>query len=118
MYSEMQEQLRLSLTQFFGAILVNSQFKDSTMKKQSLVALVMEELLKVCKTQDDITDMIVAKPILRAGQFLLERRNCEIQEELKKNNIDEELIEDATEDLQWMIADLEKYIASLEDINK
>ena len=118
MYSEMQDQLRLSLTQFFGAILSNSNFKNPNLKKQNLVALVIEELLKVCINEDSSIDIIAAKPILKASSFLLESRCSEIQESMNKKDIDEELIEDATADLKWIVQDLNKYIASLEDINK
>lgn len=114
MYSEMQEQLRLSLAQFFGAILVNSKFKDPERKRQSLVALVIEELLKVCKTEDGQIDMITAKPIIKATHYLLENRIGDITKEMESNGIASEVIDDALEDLHWITGDLRKYLDTIE----
>ena len=116
MYSETQQQLRLSLTQFFGAILSNSNFKNPSMKKQNLIALVMEELLKACENEDGTVDMIAAKPILRGSHFLLQKRMNNIETKMNENGLDNELIKNATEDIKCIITDLDKYIASLEDI--
>lgn len=117
MYTAEQEQLRSSLNQFFGTILVNSNLKDKEYKKQSLVALVIEELLKVCKDDKEQVDIIAAKPIIKATHYLLEKRKTDIVDNLRSTSLDEEDIDNATEDLEWIVNDLKKYIDSLNDIN-
>lgn len=112
MYTQEQEQLRLSLVQFLGAILSNSNFAEPEMRRQSLTALVTEELVKVCKSGENV-DMVAAKPILRATQHIIHTREQEIRSELEKSNIDNEQIEDAVEDMTWLRTDLEKYIDAI-----
>lgn len=105
MYTEEQEHLRMALHQFFGSILINSNLKDKEMKKQSLVALVVEELIKICK--DDNIDIIAAKPILRGAHHILSIRKQEIEEVLQdKNN-------HLTDDIKDLINKLNIYIESL-----
>lgn len=80
MYTEDQENIRQHLSQFFGGILVSSNLKDPSLKKQSLIALVTEEITKLCKTEDGEIDMIAAKPILRSTNYILESRKKQIQD--------------------------------------
>lgn len=113
MYTGEQEQLRMSLNQFFGAILTNSKFEDPSLAKQSLIALVIEELLKFCKNEDETIDMIAAKPILRGTHYALEQRKFNIEEKLTEEGFSEDAIQDAIEDIHWIVSDLNKYISSL-----
>lgn len=113
MYTSEQEQLRIGLNQFFGSILTSSNLKEPAMKKQSLVALVVEELTKFCKTEDNQIDIIAAKPILRATHYLLENRCNDIITSMEEAGIKDCDIEDATDDLHWIVADLNKYIDSI-----
>lgn len=113
MYSEMQQQLRMSLAQFFGAILTNSHYEDSEYKKQSLVALAIEELLKVCKTEENQIDMIAAKPILKGTHYLLEQRKNDIISNLKETSLSDKDINKAVEDLHSVILNLNQYIETI-----
>lgn len=113
MYTKEQEQLRISLNQFFGAILVNSNYSDPNLAKQSLIALTIEELLKFCKNEDQTIDIVAAKPILRGAHYIIEQRECNIVDKLRSTSLSEEEIEEATADLEWIKNDLEKYISSL-----
>lgn len=110
MYTEMQEQLRMSLAHFFGSILVNSNFKDPNLKRQSLVALVIEELLKICKTEDGQIDIVASKPIIRGANYLLENRMNNIVDQLRSTSLNEEEIEEATKDLYDIVSSLNKYL--------
>lgn len=113
MYTQEQEQIRMGLHQFFGSILVNSNLEDSSMRKQSLIALVLEELVKICKKDDNEIDIVAAKPILRATHYILEGRMNNIKSFMSKEGFEDCDIEDATEDLNWIVADLNKYLDSI-----
>lgn len=114
MYTQEQEQLRMGLVQFLGSILSSSNFAEPEMRRQSVVALVTEELVKICKNQDNNIDMVAAKPILKATQHILSTRESEIRQDLADISMDDDFIEEAVSDISWIKEDLEKYINTIE----
>ena len=114
MYTQEQDQLRMSLIQFFGSILANSNFEDASMRRQSLIALVTEELIKVCKSgNENGIDMIASKPLLRATQHIIHTREQEIRKELNDLCMNDDDIEDAVENMTYIRAGLENYIKTI-----
>ena len=104
----------MSLHQFFGSILINSNLKDSSMKKQSLVALVIEELIKICKTEQGNIDMLAAKPILKSTDYILSNRLNEVLTQLKKDEeINIESLNFVTKDLSDLVKNLNDYIKNI-----
>lgn len=104
----------MSLHQFFGSILINSNLKDSSMKKQSLVALVTEELIKICKTEQGNIDMLAAKPILKSTDYILSNRLNEVLTQLKKDEeINIESLNFVTKDLSDLVKNLNDYIKNI-----
>lgn len=113
MYTQEQEQIRMSLYQFFGSILVNSNLQESEMRKQSLIALTLEELVKFCKKEDNTVDIVVAKPILKATEYLLKNRKEDITKSMTDAGFEQRVVENATEDINDIIIDLNKYIENI-----
>lgn len=73
MYTEQQEALRSALWNFIGAILSSSNYEGDK-GKETVIALMSEELAKLCKDEDDKVNMKIAKPILRNTEWLLNNR--------------------------------------------
>jgi hypothetical protein len=76
-YSNNQQAIRVALWNFMGALL-NSSIYEGEQGKQTVVALVSEELSKLCKNEDESINMVVAKPILKNAEWVLEARSKEI----------------------------------------
>jgi hypothetical protein len=76
-YSDNQQAIRVALWNFMGALLNSSRYEGEE-GKQTVVALVSEELAKLCKNDDGSINMVVAKPILKNAEWVLESRSQEI----------------------------------------
>lgn len=114
MYSKEQEQLRMSLHQYFGSILKASNFTEPEKRKESLIALVAEELCKFCKDEKDNIDIKSAKPILKATNYLLTQRGSEMYKYMEEEtSLNDEEIEDSLADINWLIQNLDKYIKTI-----
>lgn len=90
MYTDQQEALRAALWNFIGAILNSSAYEGDD-GKQTVVALISEELVKLCKDEDDKINMKIAKPILKSTEWLLRERANDITKlsvELEDNSLD------------------------------
>ena len=84
MYTETQEALRNSLWNFMGSMLTASMYDDKK-NKESVTALISEELCKFCKNEDETTiDMDAAKPILKAAVWLLDAKETELYNLMEK----------------------------------
>lgn len=84
MYTETQEALRNSLWNFMGSMLTASMYDDKK-NKESVTALISEELCKFCKNEDETTiDMDAAKPILKAAVWLLNAKETELYNLMEK----------------------------------
>lgn len=82
MYTETQEALRNSLWNFMGSMLTASIHEENK-AKESVTALISEELCKFVKNEDDISiDMTAAKPILKAAVWVLEAKTTELNNTL------------------------------------
>lgn len=82
MYTETQEALRNSLWNFMGSMLTASIHEENR-AKESVTALMSEELCKFIKNEDETSvDMIAAKPILKAAAWILESRITELNNTL------------------------------------
>lgn len=98
-YSEQQEALRDALWGFIGALSDTSLYKGE-MGKQSMVAIITEELTKLCIEDNGELNMTVAKPILRSSSWILEKRI----ENLKNLNVCYD------KSLHGLKNDLDKYV--------
>ena len=82
MYTETQEALRNSLWNFMGSMLTASLHEENR-AKESVTALISEELCKFVKNKDEISvDMVAAKPILKAAVWILEAKVTELNNTL------------------------------------
>lgn len=77
MYTEQQESLRSALWNFMGAIL-NSSTYEGDKGKQTVVALISEEIAKLCQDEEGKISMEIAKPILRNAEWILRNRSNDI----------------------------------------
>ena len=78
MYTETQEALRNSLWNFMGSILTAS-IHEQNKAKESVTALMSEELCKFVKNEDETSiDMVAAKPILKAAIWILDAKIVEL----------------------------------------
>ena len=106
MYTDTQEAVRVSLWNFMGSLLDASVEVN---KKESVTALMSEELCKFCRNQDNELDMKAAKPILKSAAWILEARKAEINSIPVKT----EAIDSTIKNLDDLIASLNKYINKL-----
>lgn len=82
MYTDTQEALRNSLWNFMGSILTASIHEENK-AKESVTALMSEEMCKFIKNEDDTSiDMVAAKPILKAASWILDAKLKELYKTL------------------------------------
>lgn len=72
-YSDKQEALRSALWNFIGALSTTSLY-EGEMGKQSVVGIIAEELTKLCMEESGEINMVVAKPLFRSVNWMLEKR--------------------------------------------
>lgn len=83
MYTETQQALRNSLWNFMGSILTASALEEAQ-AKESVTALMSEEMCKFVKNEDDTSiDMVAAKPILKAASWILEAKIKDLNSTIK-----------------------------------
>lgn len=83
MYTETQEALRNSLWNFMGSMLTASIHEENR-AKESVTALMSEELCKFVKNEDETSvDMVAAKPILKAASWILNSKLTELYKTLE-----------------------------------
>lgn len=104
MYTDTQQAIRNTLWNFMGSIMDASGY-DSENKKQTVTALMSEELCRFCKNDDEKTiDINTAKPILKAAKWVLESKLMEAKFSNDTNSIKE---------LSLLIASFDSYINKL-----
>lgn len=74
MYSNDQTQIRAGLVNYIGALLSSSKFENEKATRHSVVALLLEEAMKLCKDNDGYFDMYVSKPALRLTSSIAKQR--------------------------------------------
>ena len=85
-----QAQLRHGLTQYIGAMLSNKDLNQKAAVQLTVAALV-EEAVKLCKTDDGI-DMFRAKPILRATEYICEENFKAMAREAQKAGLEQQIV--------------------------
>lgn len=105
MYTDTQEAIRVSLWNFMGSLLDASMHEENK-KKESVTALMSEELCKFCRDKDNKINMKAAKPVLKSAVWILEARKLEISSLPVKS----EAIDSTVKDLDDLIASLNNYI--------
>ena len=85
-----QAQLRHGLTQYIGAMLSNKDLNQKAAVQLTVAALV-EEAVKLCKTDDGI-DMFRAKPILRATEYIFNEDFKKMAREAQKQGLDDQIL--------------------------
>ena len=104
MYTDTQQAIRNTLWNFMGSIMDASGY-DNENKKQTVTALMSEELCRFCKNDDEKTiDINTAKPILKAAKWVLESKLMEAKFSSDTNSIKE---------LSLLIASFDSYINKL-----
>lgn len=116
MYTDTQQALRNSLWNFMGSLLANSAYENDK-AKESVTALVSEELCKFCKNEDEVTvNMGASKPILKATTWILQARIQEMKTErdkLKENSPAYEYLSQGIDDLTSLFDSLENFISKI-----
>ena len=104
MYTDTQQAIRNTLWNFMGSIMDASGY-DNENNKQTVTALMSEELCRFCKNDDEKTiDINTAKPILKAAKWVLESKLMEAKFSNDTNSIKE---------LSLLIASFDSYINKL-----
>lgn len=73
-YSNDQTQIRAGLVNYIGALLSASKFENEKATRHTVVALLLEEAMKLCKDNDGYFDMYVCKPALRMTSSIARQR--------------------------------------------
>jgi hypothetical protein len=92
MYSNDQTQIRAGLVNYLGALLKSSNFEGKA-GKQEVVAIFIEEAMKLAQDENKILDMYVMKPMIKGMVFMLQQRIQELSK-LPKNQQSESLMND------------------------
>lgn len=74
MYSDDLSQIRGGLVNYIGAMINASPYESDAAKKHSVVAIILEEALKLCQDSNGEYEMFPIKPILRASSNILSSR--------------------------------------------
>ena len=83
MYTDTQQALRNSLWNFMGSILTASALEEAQ-AKESVMALMSEEMCKFVKDENETSiDMVAAKPILKAASWVLGAKLTELYKTLE-----------------------------------
>lgn len=78
-YSNDTTQIRAGLTSYIGA-LIESSYYGPQAAKQSVVAILLEEALKIAQPKEDEPfDLYVLKPMLRAMMIVYQQRIAELE---------------------------------------
>lgn len=110
-YTSQQEAIRSGLYNFLGSLYTSSYFDAKDIKaKESVIALVLEELCKMCQKENKEIDLSCARPILKSSLWVLQQREIELKQELDKLNVPSKEIEKMVEPSKSLINDLNKYI--------
>ena len=73
-YSNDQAQIRAGLVNYIGAMLKSSKFENEKATKHSVVAILLEEAMKLCKDDQGMYDVYVSKPALRLSSSIAKQR--------------------------------------------
>lgn len=73
-YSNDLVQIRAGLVNYIGAMLSASKYEDDYVKKHETVAILSEEMSKICKDNSDDYEMYVCKPLLRLVSNIAKNR--------------------------------------------
>ena len=82
-YSNDQQQIRAGLVNYIGAMLASSKFDNDKVARHSVVAILLEEAMALCKDEDGYFDMYTCKPILRLVSAIAKQR-ANLMEDLPK----------------------------------
>ena len=108
-----QSQLRLGLTQYVGAMLANSDFKGKAAAQLTAAALI-EEAVKLAKTEDGV-DFYIAKPLLRAVDYLYEEDFKKLAREAKENGLEKDVVPSLRQDLDQRLSFIRKTVKAYEN---
>lgn len=86
-YSNDLVQIRAGLVNYIGAMLSASKYEDDYVKKHETVAIISEEMSKICKDDSDDYEMYVCKPLLRLVSNIAKNRFRILDELGNTNNI-------------------------------
>ena len=82
MYTDTQQAIRNSLWNFMGSLLTASSL-EGVHAKESVIALMSEEMCKFVKQEDNESiDMVAAKPLLKATSWILDAKLKELYKTL------------------------------------
>ena len=77
--------------------------------KESVIAILCEEMAKFCKTEEDTLDMKAAKPTLRLTEWVLKKR----LEDISNLKLKSKAIESTKKEIEDLIASLDIYISRI-----
>ena len=79
-YSNDQQQIRAGLVNYIGAMLSASKFDNEKVARHSVVAILLEEAMRLCKDEDGYFDMYTCKPIIRLVSAIAKQRAILLEE--------------------------------------
>ena len=86
-YSNDLATIRAGLVNYIGAMLSASEYEDDYIKKHKTVAILSEEMSKICKDNYNDYEMYVCKPVLRLVSNIAKNRFKILDELGNANNI-------------------------------
>ena len=90
-YSNDQGQIRAGLVNYIGAMLNASKFENEKATKHSVVAILLEEAVKLCRDENGIFDMYISKPALRLTSSIAKQRASLMSDLPKTHDVIEQI---------------------------
>lgn len=117
MYSNDTTQIRTGMVNFIGALLNASKIPPRG-ARQDVSAILIEESLKLAKDENNVYDLYVLKPLLRANKLVFESHIREIDNDAKSlpKELREQLIQkramykQIVDSMDYLLSALEKNI--------
>ena len=69
-----EEQIKAAFTNFIGLMIDNSKYNNKQAMKHTIVTCLLEEIIPICKDENNNYDLFIIKPILRLTIAILNNR--------------------------------------------
>lgn len=106
-YTKEQETIRIALTNFVGALYSNSKYTGDV-GKSNVNAVIIEELTKLSRDEDNHLSLIALKPIFNACAWILRNKKKEMEDDANTDFL-KEVIKPTTKEMDDLIYRIEAY---------
>lgn len=106
-YTKEQETIRMALTNYVGALYLNSKYTGDV-GKSNVNAIIIEELTKLAKDENGNLSLIALKPLFNACAWTLRVKKKEMEDDATSDFL-KEMIKPSLDEMNTLIESIEKY---------